>query len=58
MKIINTLKWIGIIFIAAGIIYGLTQIGKLGELKEDVDYWKDAAEENYDNPYIEDSYLT
>ncbi|WP_010281033.1 hypothetical protein [Bacillus timonensis] len=55
---IKVLRGVGILFILVGIIFGMTQISDLMDQYDDVKYWEEAAEENYDNSLIEDRYLT
>ncbi|MFD2703933.1 hypothetical protein [Salibacterium lacus] len=52
------LQIIGIVFIASGLIFGLTQISNLNEQHETVQYWKDSADESYDNELIQQEYRT
>ncbi len=58
MNMIKVLRGVGILFILVGIIFGMTQISDLMDQYDDVKYWEEAAEENYDNSLIEDRYLT
>ncbi|RJE88881.1 hypothetical protein D3P07_13045 [Paenibacillus sp. 1011MAR3C5] len=54
----TALQITGVIFILAGVIFGITQISGLKEIKEDVDYWERAAARSSDNYLIEQRYLT
>jgi hypothetical protein len=52
------LKWTGVLFIAVGLIYAISQFSSLKEQHGDVQYWKESAEENWDNNLIEERYIS
>lgn len=47
---------LGVLFILSGLIFGVSQISSLKEMKKDVAYWKQAAKEASDNYLIEERY--
>ncbi|REK74642.1 hypothetical protein [Paenibacillus paeoniae] len=53
----TALQVTGVFFILVGVIFGITQISGLNELKEDVGYWERAADRSSDNYLIEERYL-
>jgi hypothetical protein len=50
------LKWTSVLFIVVGFIYAFSQFSSLKEQHKDVQYWKEAAEEEWDNNLIEERY--
>jgi len=53
----RALQITGLIFILAGIVFGLSQFTNLLDQYDDVKYWEEAADEHFDNRLIEDRYL-
>lgn len=56
MEVKRTVMILGAIFLLSGLIFGVSQISSLKEMKKDVAYWKQAAKEASDNYLIEDRY--
>jgi len=52
----RTLQITGILFILAGIVFGITQISNLLDQYDKVKYWEEAADKYYDNHLIEERY--
>jgi hypothetical protein len=49
MNIQVILKWTGVLFILIGFVYAISQFSSLKEQHGDVQYWKESAEDNWDN---------
>ncbi|MGE7093219.1 hypothetical protein ACQKII_17545 [Lysinibacillus sp. NPDC048646] len=53
----RVLQFTSVFLIVVSILFGLTQISSLNEEREDMKYWKEAANENYGNDLIEEKYI-
>jgi|GEM_PF-1028718 len=46
----------GALFIIAGLVFGISKISSLSDMKEDVEFWESSAKTNFDNYLIEGRY--